>query len=107
LAARRDGDLAKRDRLWALGFPDVINHPALRLARGSLTPERYFPYACPWTIQGHLALFGAREGWLTGRCYPGMEGGPVLDEAGVVVGVLAASPASPDHPPLARFHRLA
>ena len=107
LTTRRTGDLTKRDRLWALGFPDVINHPALRLARGSLDPARYFPYVCPWTVQGHLALFAASQGWLTGRCYPGMEGGPVLDEAGAVVGVLASSPASPDHPPLARFHRLA
>lgn len=107
LPTRRDAPLTKRDRLHALGFPDIIDHPALALARGSLDVGRYFPYLCPWVIQGHLALFSGQEGWLTGRCYPGMEGGPVIDEHGLVVGVLAHSPVSPDHPPLARFHRLA
>lgn len=99
-------ELHKRVPLWALGWPSTIDHPAFRLSRGSLDPQRYFPYLCPWTVSGHCALFSASDGWLTGRCYPGMAGGPVLDAAGAVVGVLLGSEPSPDHPPLARFQRL-
>lgn len=99
--------LHKRDRLFALAYPDMIDHPAVRLSRSGLTPELYFPYFSPWTIQGHLCLFTAREGFLTGRCYPGMAGGPVLGADGKVVGVLLGGEASPDHPPLTRFARLA
>jgi hypothetical protein len=99
--------LHKRDRLWSLGYPDMVDHPAVRLARRSLTPERYFPYFCPWTLQGHLSLFTSSDGFLTGRFYAGMAGGPVLGVDGKVVGVLMGGEASPDHPPLTRFRRLA
>ena len=70
----------------------------MRLSRTALTPDLYFPYLCPWTIQGHLSLFTAREGYLTGRCYPGMAGGPVMDGDGKVVGVLLGGEPSPEHP---------
>lgn len=99
--------LHKRDRLFALGYPDMIDHPSVRLARSSLTPELYFPYFCPWSIQGHLSLFSSRNGFLTGRFYAGMAGGPVLAADGTVVGVLLGGDASPEHPPLTRFARLA
>jgi hypothetical protein len=36
-----------------------------------------------------------------------MSGGAVLAEDGTVVGVLLGGEASPDHPPLTRFRRLA
>lgn len=98
--------LHKRDRLFALAYPDIIDHPTIRLARRELTPELWFPYLCPWTIQGHVCLFTSSTGFLTGRFYPGMAGGPVLDAAGKVIGVLLGGDASPDHPPLARFSRL-
>lgn len=106
LPLRRGKELHKRDRLWALGYPSMIDHPAFQLHRGSLDSERYFPYLCPWVIQGHLALFSADDGYLTGRCYGGMAGGPVLDADGHVVGVLLDGQAAPDHPALSRFHRL-
>jgi len=106
LPLRRGKELHKRDGLWALGYPSMIDHPAFSLHRGSLNAERYFPYLCPWVIQGHLALFSANDGYLTGRCYGGMQGGPVLDCDGHVVGVLLDGQASPDHPALTRFHRL-
>ena len=106
LPLRRGKELHKRDGLWALGYPSMIDHPAFRLHRGSLNAERYFPYLCPWVVQGHLALFSANDGYLTGRCYDGMAGGPVLDSDGHVVGVLLDGQAVPDHPPLTRFHRL-
>ncbi len=101
----RGKELHKRDGLWALGYPSMIDHPAFRLHRGSLNAERYFPYLCPWVIQGHLALFSVADGYLTGRCYAGMAGGPVLDADGQVVGVLLDGQAAPDHPALSRFHR--
>lgn len=106
LLRREGGDLHKRDQLRALGFPDMVDHPAFVLHRGSLDAERYYPYLCPWLIEGHLALFSSEDGWLTGRCYRGMEGGPVLDTEDRVVGVLVGGPAAPEHPPLARFQRL-
>jgi hypothetical protein len=106
LPMRRGSEIHKRDRLWALGYPSMIDHPAFRLHRGSLDGERYFPYLCPWTINGHLALFSADDGYLTGRCYDGMAGGPVLDDTGHVVGVLLDGVAAPDHPALSRFRRL-
>lgn len=99
--------LHKRDRLFAMAYPDMIDHPSIRLARSALTPELYFPYFCPWTIQGHLSLFTSRDGYLTGRCYAGMAGGPVMGGDGKVIGVLLGGDASPDHPPLTRFRRLA
>jgi hypothetical protein len=106
LPLRRGKDLRKRDHLWALGYPSMIDHPAFRLHRGSLDAERYFPYLCPWVMQGHLALFSANDGYLTGRCYAGMAGGPVLDSDGHVVGVILDGEVAPDHPALTRFHRL-
>ncbi len=105
LPVHRGKELHKRDRLQMVGYPSMIDHPAFRLHRGSLNGERYLPYLCPWTIHGHLALFSADDGWLTGRCYEGMGGGPVLDDEGVV-GVLLDGVPSPEHPPLARFRRL-
>ena len=106
LPTRTDGELRKKDQLWAIGFPSMIDHPAFRLSRGSLTPERYLPYCCPWVVSGHVALYSAEDAWLTGRCYRGLEGAPVLDVDGRVVGVLCGGEASPEHPPLARFRRL-
>jgi hypothetical protein len=108
LAVHPEGaTLHKRDRLFAFGYPDMIDHPSIRLARRELTPELYFPYFCPWTLQGHLCLFTSSDGFLTGRFYAGMSGGAVLAEDGTVVGVLLGGEASPDHPPLTRFRRLA
>jgi hypothetical protein len=99
--------LHKRDRLFAFAYPDMIDHPTVRLSRTSLTPQLYFPYFCPWSITGHLSLFTKEDGFLTGRFYAGMAGGPVMDQGGKVVGVLLGGEASPDHPPLTRFRRLA
>jgi hypothetical protein len=99
--------LHKRDRIFAMAYPDMIDHPTVRLARGPLTLQLYFPYFCPWTMQGHLSLFTSSQGFLTGRFYAGMAGGPVLGSDGKVVGVLLGGDASPDHPPLTRFARLA
>jgi hypothetical protein len=107
LKVRRGADLSKREPLMALGYPRMIDHPAVRLHRGSLDAERYFPYLCPWTIGGHLALFTQDDGFLTGRFYDGMAGGPVFDAEGHAVGVLLDGEAAPDHPALTRFHRLA
>jgi len=107
LPVRRGAELTKREPLWALGYPSMIDHPSVRLHRGSLDAERYFPYLCPWTMGGHLALFTAQDGWLTGRFYAGMAGGPVLDAAGQVVGLLLDGGYAQDHPALTRFRRLA
>ena len=107
LTVRRGAELSKREPLWSLGYPSMIDHPAVRLHRGSLNAERYFPYLCPWTLGGHLALFTANDGWLTGRFYAGMGGGPVLDANGQVVGILLDGHYAPDHPALTRFRRLA
>lgn len=98
---------AKRDPLAAIGYADLIDHPSLLLHRGSLTAERYVPYLCPWAIQGHLALYGAQVAWIAGRFYAGMAGAPVLDRDLRVAGVLLGGDGSPEHPPLARFRRLA
>jgi hypothetical protein len=98
--------LRKRARLRAFGFPNMIDHPAFRLHHGSLDPERYLPYLCPWLIDGPLVLFSSSDGWLPGRCYPGMAGGPVLDESNRVVGVLLDGVGGADQPPLTRFRRL-
>ncbi len=108
LPIHEDGaQLHKRDRLKAFAFPDMIDHPSVRLSRRALTPELYYPYVSPWSINGNLCLFTAREGFLTGRCYPGMAGGPVMGADGKVVGVLLGGERSPEHPPLSRFARLA
>lgn len=103
-----DAALRKRVPLEAVGYPSVIDHPAVHLHRGSLDPERYFPYLCPWRVPGHLALFTAEEGFLTGRIYRGMAGGPVIAAGGGVVGLLL-DPVGNDgpHPPLGRFRRIA
>jgi hypothetical protein len=106
LAVARGATLHKRDRLRALGFPDLADHPAFRLHHGSLDAERYLPYLCPWTLDGHLVLFSSQDGWLPGRCYRGMAGGPVFNDDGKVVGVLLDGAGDGDQPPLARFRRL-
>jgi hypothetical protein len=107
LLVERDAELNKRMRLAALGYPCMIDHPAFRLHRGSLNAERYYPYLCPWTMHGHVGLFSADDGYLTGRIYPGMAGGPVLDDDHRVVGLLLDGGYAPEHPPLTRFRRLA
>lgn len=99
--------LRKRDRLMAFAYPDMIDHPAVSLARRELTPELYYPWLCPWTVQGHLCLFTSTDGFLTGGAYPGMAGGPVLDEGGLAVGVVLGGESAPGQPPLTRFRRLA
>ena len=98
--------LRKRAPLSAVGFPSVIDHPAFRLHRGSLDAERYLPYLCSWVVAGHLALFTADDGFLAGRCYPGMAGGPVLDGRDEVVGLLIEPTPDDGQPPLARFRRV-
>lgn len=102
-----DGSLRKRQDLAAPGYPSVIDHPAFQLARRSLTPERYFPYCCPWLMEGRCALFSAEEGYLTGRAYPGMAGAPVLDHEARVVGLVLEGFSDGIHPALTRFARLA
>ena len=76
LPVHRDQTLRKRDRLWALGYPSMIDHPAFRLHRGSLNPERYLPYLCPWTLSGHrrcsrrmtaISPVDATTGWAAAR----------------------------------------
>lgn len=102
-----DRPLGKRDELTAVGYPSVIDHPLFQLHRPSLSPERYVPYLCPWMIAGHCCLFTAEAGFLTGRWYAGMRGGPVLDADGGVVGLLADAHADAASLPLTRFLRLA
>jgi len=99
--------LHKRDPLWAIGFPSLIDHPAFALHHGSLDAERYQPYLCPWVVEGPLLVFSSQDGYLAGRLYPGMQGGPVLAGDGRVVGVLVASAQGEAQVPLTRFHRLA
>jgi hypothetical protein len=106
-ALTSDHPLHKRDEIWALGYPAMIDHPSFRLHRGSLTPERYYPYLCPWVVQGYLALFGADHGFLAGQFFPGMAGGPVVNHANEVVGVILDGAGGAEHPPLIRFRRLA
>jgi len=107
LTVERDAELAKRMTLVAVGYPNMIDHPSFRLHRGSLDPARYLPYLCPWSIAGHVGLFTADDGFLTGRFYQGMAGGPVLDDQRRVVGVLLDGGFAADHPALTRFRRLA
>jgi len=99
-------ELHKRQALVAVGYPAVIDHPIFQISRGSLTAERYLPYLCPWMVDGHLALFSAEEGYLTGRYYPGLRGAPVLSAGGEVVGVVEDGMGERAHPPLTRFARL-
>lgn len=107
LAVERDAALSKRMRLVAIGFPCMIDHPSFNLHRGSLDAERYLPYLCPWIITGHAGEFSAADGFLTGRFFSGMAGGPVLDDEQRVVGILLDGSTACDHPPLTRFRRLA
>jgi hypothetical protein len=107
LMVEREAALSKRMRLVAVGYPCMIDHPSFLLHRGSLDAVRYLPYLCPWTITGHMGLFSSDDGYLTGRFYPGMAGGPVLDDELRVVGILLDGGFAPEHPPLTRFRRLA
>lgn len=106
LAIAQAAALRKRMLLEAVGYPCVIDHPAFALSHGSLNAERYLPYLCPWRISGHLALFSADDGYLTGDCHAGMPGGPVLDETGLVVGMVVEGFVAPGQVPLTRFRRL-
>ncbi len=106
LTVAKGAVLHKRDRLRAVGFANMVDHPAFRLHHGSLDPARYLPYVCPWIIEGHLALFTSADGYITGRFYTGMAGGPVFNPAGEVVGVMLDGFESEGHPPLTRFRRL-
>lgn len=99
--------LHKREPLWAVGFPNMIDHPSFRLAHGSLTPDRYFPYLCPWIIEGFLSLFTEYDGFLSGQYFSGMAGGPVLNADNEIVGILLGGEPGREHPPLAKFKRLA
>lgn len=98
-------ELAKRRPCLAFGYPDVIDHPAINLHRGSLDPERYLPYLCSWRIDGHCTCFGREDGFLAGRAYPGMNGGPVCGADGRVLGLLAEPGPDPGDPPMAAFVR--
>ena len=101
-----EGGLTKRAPLYAVGYPSVIEHPQFNLHRPSLTTELYLPYLCPWAVDGHCCLFTVDEGFLTGRFYHGMQGGPVLNAAGEVVGMLLGGTPDPKELPLTRFLRL-
>lgn len=107
LTAAKESPLHKRDTLSVLGYPSVIDHPSFSLHRGSLSAERYVPYLCPWTIDGHLALFSADDGYLTGQYYKGMQGAPVMNAQQQVVGIVLDGTVDPTVPPLIRFRRLA
>lgn len=107
LPVARGAALHKRMPLCAVGWPSIIDHPSFSLHRGSLDAERYLPYLCPWRLDGHLALFTATMGYLAGRAWAGMEGGPVFVPDGDVIGVLAPSVHhQAGEPPLAAFLRL-
>ena len=109
LKIHSDSKLQKRDPVYSLGYPSVIDHPAFSVHRGSLTAERYFPYLCPWTMEAHIALFSADEGYITERFYKGMQGSPVLNAQQEVIGVIVdgSGGANDSHVPLTRFIRVA
>ena len=107
LVPAKDYELHKRDALSVIGYPSVIDHPAFSLHRGSLSAERYVPYLCPWTLDSHLALFSADDGYITGQYYRGMQGAPVLNLHQQVVGIILDGTMEPSVPPLTRFRRLA
>ena len=106
LAIAATDQLHKRDSLWALGFPSLIDHPAFALSHGSLDSQRYTPYLCPWVIEGTLVVFSSQDGWMPGRLHAGMGGGPVLASDGTVVGVLLDGAGTAEQVPLSRFRRL-
>lgn len=106
LKVNKENDLRKRDTVFALGYPTVIDHPAFSVHRGSLSAERYFPYLCPWTMNGHLALFTADEGYITECFYPGLQGSPVFNSAQEVIGVIIDGSGGGAHVPLTRFMRV-
>ena len=107
LTPAKDYALHKRDQLSVVGYPSVIDHPAFSLHRGSLSAERYVPYLCPWVLSGHLALFSADDGFLTGQYFNGMQGAPVVNAHEQVVGIVLDGTSDPSVPPLTRFRRLA
>lgn len=102
-----ENELHKRQQVHCVGYPSVIDHPAFSIHRGSLSPERYHPYLCPWIISGHVALFSAEQGWLAGAGYHGMVGSPVVNQQGQVLGMLLDDqPADHRVPPLSPFLRV-
>jgi hypothetical protein len=98
--------LRKRMPLTVIGYPEVIDHPLLRLSRQSITAEDYLPFLCPWRVQGHLCLYGKDDGYLAGAYYPGLIGAPLLDDGGRVQGIALDGNLDSIHPPLIRFRRL-
>jgi hypothetical protein len=97
--------LKKRQALIAFGYPEVIDHPMLNLHRGSLDAERYYPYLCPWLVEGHVGLLGVDICFLAGATFNGMRGGPVVDAVGDVVGIIGKTTGQSSLP-LTPFHRL-
>lgn len=96
----------KRMPLTMVGYPEVIDHPLLRLSRQSITAEDYLPFLCPWRERGHVCLFGKDDGYLAGAFYPGLGGAPLVDDDGRVQGIALEGNLDSDHPPLIRFRRL-
>ena len=99
-------ELGKRAVVSVVAYPEVIDHPLLQLSRRSLTATDYVPFLCPWSTEGHIALFSADDGFVTGSWYAGMNGAPVLDSAGAVLGVAINGSTDANHPPLIQFRRL-
>ncbi len=107
LNVAKEVELFKRDPISVISYPSVIDHPAFSLHRGSLSADRYYPYLCPWTLDGHLSLFSAEDGYITGKFYYGMQGAPVFNNKREVVGIVLDGVDDGRAPPLTRFRRLA
>lgn len=105
--ASDESALQKRDEISVIGYPSVIDHPAFSLHRGSLSAKRYYPYLCPWKLDGHLSLFSADDGFITGKFYYGMQGAPVFNQQRDVVGIVLDGSDGKRAPSLTRFRRLA
>ena len=105
LKTASEGQIRKRQQLTAFGYPEVIDHPMISLHRPSLDAERYFPYLCPWLVEGHVSLLSADMCFLAGATFNGMRGGPVVDANGEVVGIIGKTPGN-SALPLTPVHRL-